>query len=177
MGEVYIYTLTMGQYLVLTRGNQASGMVRPAITNNVNFKNKSQFIRELREDTFLGNKNDNAHEHVERVLDIVGLFNTPGVTPDVGHNGSKRTSSGSSDEIAAITSKLDSLGRDMKKLKENVHAIQVGCGICKGAHLNKDFPLNEEIKKVEEVKYGEAGNNGGNRYRMGLPGYYTRTEN
>nr|GEV14102.1 hypothetical protein [Tanacetum cinerariifolium] len=39
-------------------------------------------MRELREDTFSKNKNDDAHEHVERVLDIVGLFNIPGVTYD-----------------------------------------------------------------------------------------------
>ncbi|GJX12458.1 hypothetical protein Tco_0204216 [Tanacetum coccineum] len=35
---------------------------------------------ELREDTFSGNKNDDAHEHVEQVLDIVNLFNIPGVS-------------------------------------------------------------------------------------------------
>nr|GEX66762.1 hypothetical protein [Tanacetum cinerariifolium] len=40
-------------------------------------------MRELREDTFFGNKNDNAHEHVEQVLDIVSLFNIPGVSHDV----------------------------------------------------------------------------------------------
>ncbi|GJS99199.1 putative reverse transcriptase domain-containing protein [Tanacetum coccineum] len=38
--------------------------------DNVNFEIKSQFTRELCEDTFLGNKNDDAHKHVERVLDI-----------------------------------------------------------------------------------------------------------
>ncbi|GJZ06399.1 hypothetical protein Tco_0540192 [Tanacetum coccineum] len=37
---------------------------------------------ELREDTFSRNKNDDAHEHVERVLDIVSLFNIPGVSHD-----------------------------------------------------------------------------------------------
>ncbi|GKB12240.1 hypothetical protein Tco_0846163 [Tanacetum coccineum] len=95
----------------------------------------------------------------------------------------RRTNNGSSDGIAAITSKLDSLGRDMKKLKENAHAIQVGCGIYGGTHLDKEFPLNEEVKGVEEVKYGEFRrsfpNNGGNgtRYRMGPPRYYTCMEN
>ncbi|GKD72109.1 hypothetical protein Tco_1330391 [Tanacetum coccineum] len=39
-------------------------------------------MRELREDTFSGNKNDDAHEHMERVLDIVSLFNILGVTHD-----------------------------------------------------------------------------------------------
>ncbi|GKB86182.1 hypothetical protein Tco_0958454, partial [Tanacetum coccineum] len=39
-------------------------------------------MRELREDTFSGNKNNDAHEHVERVLDIINLFKFPGVTHD-----------------------------------------------------------------------------------------------
>ncbi|GKD27704.1 hypothetical protein Tco_1233918 [Tanacetum coccineum] len=72
----------MEQYLALTHGNQAPGVVIPEIGGNVNFKIKSQFMRELREDTFSGNKNDDAYEHVERVLDIVSLFNIPGVTDD-----------------------------------------------------------------------------------------------
>ncbi|GJS99001.1 zf-CCHC domain-containing protein [Tanacetum coccineum] len=157
MGEVEIEILTMKQYLAVTRGNQAHGMVRPAIANNVNFEIKIQFMSELREDTFLGNKDDDAHEHVERDLDIISLFNTRGVTHDavmlhvvpITLTGAakrwfnrillgtintcdllknafiQRTSSGSSDGIAAITSKLDNLGRDMKKLKENIHVIQI----------------------------------------------------
>ncbi|GJQ90943.1 hypothetical protein Tco_0002082 [Tanacetum coccineum] len=95
----------------------------------------------------------------------------------------RKTSSGSSEVIASITSMLDSLGRDMKKLKENVHAIQVGCGIYEGAHLDKDCPLNKEVKRVKEVVYGEFGrsfpNNGVNKGRchVGLPGYCTHVEN
>ncbi|GKC25821.1 hypothetical protein Tco_1027971 [Tanacetum coccineum] len=95
----------------------------------------------------------------------------------------RRISSGNLDGIDTITSKLDSLGRDMKKLKENVHAIQVGCGLCGGTHLDEEYPLNEEVNEVEEVKYGEFGRsfsyNGvnGARYIMGPPGYYTRTKN
>ncbi|GKE38968.1 hypothetical protein Tco_1462373, partial [Tanacetum coccineum] len=195
--------------------------------------------------------NDDAHEHVERVLDIVSLFNIPGVSHDVvmlhvfpitltgavkhgwtdflqepsipgislkrplskctppsniakqleeihnfkqegdetlyqaweqyndllykcpthdinshqkWHDGtSSRNTEGSSNSkgISAIVNKLENLGQDMKKLKENVHSIQVGCQICGGAHLDKDFPLNKdcplnkEVKSVEEVKYGE----------------------
>ncbi|GKD45660.1 hypothetical protein Tco_1270305, partial [Tanacetum coccineum] len=34
----------------------------------------------VREDTFSGNKNDDAHEHVEQVIDIVSLFNILGVS-------------------------------------------------------------------------------------------------
>nr|GEW85698.1 hypothetical protein [Tanacetum cinerariifolium] len=221
----------MEEYLTLTLGNQASGVVKPEIGSNVNFKIKSQFIRELREDTFFGNKNDDAHEHVERVLDIVRFFNIPKVLHDVVmlrvfpmtltrtakrwvdrlppgtvdpwdllnkafiqryfppsktakqlekirnfkrketrlyskpgngimnyyRNASpmiliaiRRNTEGSSNSegIAAILNKIENLSRDMKKLKENVRAIQVGCQICGRAYL-------EEVNSVEEVKYGE----------------------
>ncbi|GJU93462.1 hypothetical protein Tco_1318218, partial [Tanacetum coccineum] len=85
-------------------------------------------------------------------------------------------SNSNTDRLAAIVSKLDNLGRDMKKLKENVHAIQVGCQICEGPHPNKEFPLNEEVKGVEEVKYGKFGRlapfNGSNgaKFCVGPPG-------
>ncbi|GJZ31945.1 hypothetical protein Tco_0576992 [Tanacetum coccineum] len=91
--------------------------------------------------------------------------------------------SNSSDGLAALVNKLDKLGRDMKKLKDSVHAIQVGCQICEGPHLDKDCPLNEEVKQVEEVRYGEFrrttpfnGNNRG-KFRVGPPGYYIKTDN
>ncbi|GKA63321.1 hypothetical protein Tco_0762927 [Tanacetum coccineum] len=203
----------MEQYLALNRGNQAPGVVKPEIGGNVNFEIKSQFMLELREDTFSGNKNDDAHEHVERVLDIVSLFNIPGVSHDAvmlhvfpitltraakrwkvnifynglwtmnrqllnsqgpipgmtptqaltaiktmvdhsqkWHNGSSNRNiegNSNSEGITAIVNKLENLGRDMKKLKENVHAIQVGSQNCGGAHLDKDWPLNEEVKSVK----------------------------
>nr|GEX15215.1 hypothetical protein [Tanacetum cinerariifolium] len=82
MAEGDIDNLKIEQNLTLTRGNQAPGVVKPKISGNVNFEIKSQFMRELREDTFSANKTDDAHEHVERVLDIVSLFNIPGVTHD-----------------------------------------------------------------------------------------------
>ncbi|GKC94489.1 hypothetical protein Tco_1159931, partial [Tanacetum coccineum] len=73
------------------------------------------------------------------------------------HDGSSnRSIEGSSFEgITAIVNKIENLGRDMKKLKKNVHAIQVGCQTYERAHLDKDCPLNEEVKGMEEVKYGE----------------------
>ncbi|GJZ96028.1 hypothetical protein Tco_0668362 [Tanacetum coccineum] len=236
MAEGEINNLTMEQYLTLNRGNQEPGVVKPEIRGNVNFKIKSQFMRELREDTFSGIKNADAHEHVERILDIVSLFNILGVindavmlrvfpitltgaakryndmlykciTPDINnhqkvnifYNGlgtmnhqlldshgpitgmtpaqaltaiqtmadhsqnwydgssSRNINNSSNTEGIAAIVKLDSLGRDMKRLKENVHAIQVGCQTGMGAHLDKECPLNEEVKSMEEVKYGEFG--------------------
>ncbi|GKC10265.1 hypothetical protein Tco_1001875, partial [Tanacetum coccineum] len=69
----------------------------------------------------------------------------------------------------------------MKKLKENIHAIQVGCQTCRGVHLDKECPLNEEVKSVEEVKYGEFGRSApfsnGAKYHVGPTKYYTRIDN
>ncbi|GJZ53497.1 hypothetical protein Tco_0608382 [Tanacetum coccineum] len=259
MAGVDVDTLTMEQYLALSRENQASGVVKPVIGGNLNFEIKSQFMRELREDSFFGNKNEDAHDHIDRVLNIVGLFNILEVSKDAVmlrvfsftltgavkrwlediHNftqegdeslyqawewyndllykcpthdinshqkvnifykvlsnknrqlldsqgpipwltpaqaptaiqtmadhsqkwhdetKSRKIGSSSSDNgLAALVNKLDNLGRDMKKLKESVHAIQVGCQICKGPYLDKDGSLVEEVKQVKEVRYGEFG--------------------
>nr|GEY49761.1 zinc knuckle CX2CX4HX4C [Tanacetum cinerariifolium] len=93
------------------------------------------------------------------------------------------SSNSNADGLAVIISKLDNLGLDMKKLEENIHAIQVGCQIREGHHLDKECPLNDEVKQVEKVKYGKfrrpAPFNRSNeaKFRVGLPGYYTRTDN
>ncbi|GJY25855.1 retrovirus-related pol polyprotein from transposon TNT 1-94 [Tanacetum coccineum] len=102
------------------------------------------------------------------------------------HDGTTSRNIGSNcskDGLVALVNKLDNLGRDMKKLKESVHAIQVGCQIYEGTHLDKDCPLNEEVKQVEEVRYGEFGrtmpfngSNGG-KFHVGPPGYYTKIDN
>ncbi|GJU03375.1 zinc knuckle CX2CX4HX4C containing protein [Tanacetum coccineum] len=219
MARVDVDTLTMEQYLALSRENQAPGVVKPEIRGNVNFKIKSQFMRELREDTFSRNKDEDPHDHIDRPqkdgwtdspqeLSIHGIFSKkplskgtiPGMRPAEAltaiqtmadhsqkwHDGTTSRNIGSSsskDGLAALVNKLDNLGRDMKKLKESVHAIQVGCQICEGPHLDKDCPLNEEVKQVEEVRYGEFGrtasfneSNGG-KFHVGPPGYYTKIDN
>ncbi|GJV14713.1 zinc knuckle CX2CX4HX4C containing protein [Tanacetum coccineum] len=255
MAGVDINTLTMEQYLALSRENQAPGVVKPEIEGNVNFEIKSQFMRELREETFSGNKNEDAHDHVDRVLNIVSLFNIPRVSQDaillcvfpftltgtakrwvdrltlgavntwdllkkafiqrqlldsqgliLGMTPTQAltviqtmadhsqkwhdetlsrsiSSSSNTDGLAAIVSKLDNLGCDIKNLKENVHGIQVGFRICEGPYLDKECPLKKEVKQVEEAKYREFGRlapfNGSNgaKYSVGPPRYYTRTNN
>ncbi|GJS94998.1 7-deoxyloganetin glucosyltransferase-like protein [Tanacetum coccineum] len=101
------------------------------------------------------------------------------------HDGSSNrnleSTSNKTEGMAAIVNKLENLGRDMKKLKESVHAIQVGYQNCEGVHLDKDCPLNEEVKSIEEAKYGEFrcplpfSNEA--KYRVGPLGYYTRIDN
>ncbi|GJW66808.1 hypothetical protein Tco_0121232 [Tanacetum coccineum] len=267
MAGVDVNTPTIEQYLALSRENQAPSVVKPGIGGNVNFEIKSQFMGELREYTFFGNKDEDAHDHIDRdpqkdgycppsmtakqledihnfkqegdeslyqawewyndllykcpthdinshqkvnifykglstmnrqLLDSQGPI--PGMRPAEAltaiqtmadhsqkwHDGTTSRnirSSSSKDGLAALVNKLDNLVRDMKKLKESVHAIQVGCQICEGPHLDKDCPLNEEVKQVEEVRYGEFGrttpfngSNGG-KFRVGPHGYYTKIDN
>ncbi|GJR09244.1 hypothetical protein Tco_0791896 [Tanacetum coccineum] len=175
MAGVDINTHTMEQYLALSRENQAPGVVKPEIEGNVNFEIKSQFMQELREDTFFGNKNEDAHDHQYKLWLTTLKSGTSGHQGDVSSNSN-------TDGLAAIVSKLDNLGHNMKMYKENVHTIQVGCQICEGPHLDKEYPLNEEVKQLEEVKFREFGRsapfNESNRakFRVGPSGYYTHTD-
>ncbi|GJU25916.1 zinc knuckle CX2CX4HX4C containing protein [Tanacetum coccineum] len=223
MAGVDVNTLTMEQYLALSRENQAPGVVKPEIEGNANFEIKSQFMRELREDTLSTNKErvltgkhigpgpqasqKQLEGHLQLKHDRVESFYRPGgewyndllykcPTHDINshqkgpipgmrpaealtaiqtmadhsqkwHDGTTSRnirSSSSKDGLAALVNKLDNLGRDMKKLKESVHAIQ-------------------EVKQVEEVRYGEFGrttpfngSNGG-KFHVGPPGYYTKIDN
>ncbi|GJX52962.1 putative reverse transcriptase domain-containing protein [Tanacetum coccineum] len=173
MAGVDVDTLTMEQYLALSQENQEPGVVKPEIGGNVNFKIKSQFMHKLREDTFSRNKDEDAHDHIDRVLSIVGLFNIPRVSKDVVMlrvfpftltRSAKRW-------VDRLAQELSILGISSKR------------PLSKGPHLDKDYPFNEEVKQVKEVRYGEFrrttpfnGNNGG-KFHVGLPGYYTKIDN
>ncbi|GJS51114.1 hypothetical protein Tco_0624476 [Tanacetum coccineum] len=222
MAGVDVDTLTMEQYLALLQENQAPGVVKPEIRGNVNFKIKSQFMHELREDTYPENKDEDVtitligsstssaysifleslktqscseffplplpEPQKDGWTDSPQELSIPGISlkrnlskciahlPNIG-------SSSSHDGLAALVNKLDNLGRDMKKLKESVHAIQIGCQFCEGPHLDKDYPFNEEVKQAEEVRYGEFrrttpfNENNEGKFHVGPPGYYTKTNN
>lgn len=80
---VDINTLTLEKYLAMTRDEQGSSLVRPVIGADVQFEIKAQFMRDLREKLFFGNKNEDTYEHVEYVLFITSLFYIPRVSHDV----------------------------------------------------------------------------------------------
>lgn len=82
MEVIDIDTLTLEEYLAMTRDEQGPGLVRPMIGADVQFKIKPQFMRELREKPFAGLKTEDAYEHEENVLYITSLFNIPGVSHD-----------------------------------------------------------------------------------------------
>ncbi|GJU96397.1 hypothetical protein Tco_1321153 [Tanacetum coccineum] len=73
---------TMEQYMSKTRTDYGSGVDRPKIEEKDSFELKGQFFKELRENTFSGSDNEDANEHIEKVLKIVDLFHVPNITKD-----------------------------------------------------------------------------------------------
>ncbi|GJW16669.1 hypothetical protein Tco_0024105 [Tanacetum coccineum] len=72
----------MEQYMSKTQTDYGSGVARPKIDNKDQFELKGQFLKELRENTFSGSDNEDANEHIEKVLEIVDLFHVPNITVD-----------------------------------------------------------------------------------------------
>ncbi|GJQ98371.1 hypothetical protein Tco_0009510 [Tanacetum coccineum] len=73
---------TMEQYMSKTRTDYGSRVARPKIDNKDQFELKGQFLKELQENTFSGSDNEDANEHIEKVLEIVDLFHVPNITVD-----------------------------------------------------------------------------------------------
>ncbi|GJT43205.1 RNA-directed DNA polymerase, eukaryota, nucleotide-binding alpha-beta plait domain protein [Tanacetum coccineum] len=80
--DVDINTLTIEQYLAWVQDDIRPGVVKPKIGNDVKFEINSNFMRELRHKLFKGTDDEDAHEHVRRVLEIADLFHFHGVTHD-----------------------------------------------------------------------------------------------
>ncbi|GKD13066.1 ribonuclease H-like domain-containing protein [Tanacetum coccineum] len=80
--DVDINALTIEQYLAFIHDDNRPGIVKPKIGDNVEFEINSNFLRELRRKLFTGTDDEDAHEQVRRVLEIVHLFHLYGVTHD-----------------------------------------------------------------------------------------------
>ncbi|GJX95799.1 gag-pol polyprotein [Tanacetum coccineum] len=73
---------TMEQYMSKTRTDYGSGVDRPKIGEKDSFELKGQILKELQENTFSGSDNEDANEHIEKVLEIVDLFHVPNIIED-----------------------------------------------------------------------------------------------
>ncbi|GKE73230.1 retrovirus-related pol polyprotein from transposon TNT 1-94 [Tanacetum coccineum] len=70
----------MEQYMSKTREDYGLGVTRPTINQDTPFELKRQFLKELHDNTFSGSEQENANEHIKKVLEIVDLFYIPKVT-------------------------------------------------------------------------------------------------
>ncbi|GJZ95833.1 hypothetical protein Tco_0668167 [Tanacetum coccineum] len=73
---------TMKEYMTKTREDYGSGVTRPKFNKDAKFDLKGQFLKELRDHNFSESENEDANEHIERVLEIVDLFTTPDLSQD-----------------------------------------------------------------------------------------------
>ncbi|GJR24051.1 hypothetical protein Tco_0972578 [Tanacetum coccineum] len=73
---------TKAQYMMKTRDDYGSRIARPKFDDKAKFELKGQFLKELRENTFSGSDNEDANEHIKKVLEIANLFTVPVVTQD-----------------------------------------------------------------------------------------------
>ncbi|GJR45247.1 hypothetical protein Tco_1313350 [Tanacetum coccineum] len=73
---------TMEQYISKTQADYGSGIARPKIVDKDHFELKGKFLKELRDNTFSSPDHEDANEHIEKVLEIVDLFNVPNITQD-----------------------------------------------------------------------------------------------
>ncbi|GKD45981.1 hypothetical protein Tco_1270626, partial [Tanacetum coccineum] len=176
---------TMEEYMTKTQEDYGSGIARPKIVEKAHFELKGQLLKELRDNTFKGSDNEDANEHIEKVLKIVDLFHIPEAAnakkaiqdmvdhSQQWHNGtSTRTrSTDTLDGLDVIQAQLNNLGREIKKAKEKVYAAKVGCESCGGLHNTKDCPLKKEGKTFEEAYYTQFGvlYLQGGRYRCHTP--------
>ncbi|GKC94688.1 hypothetical protein Tco_1160130 [Tanacetum coccineum] len=77
INDIDIETLTLEQYLALNY-NTRVGVRRPVNEKKVYFEIKDQLLRELYNNTFSGNKTEDAIEHLRKVLEIDSIFNISG---------------------------------------------------------------------------------------------------
>ncbi|GJY44213.1 hypothetical protein Tco_0432426 [Tanacetum coccineum] len=73
--EIGAMAETIDEYMTKTRYDYGSGIARPKIDDKAHFELKGQFIKELCDNTFSGSDHEDANEHIEKVLEIVDLFN------------------------------------------------------------------------------------------------------
>ncbi|GJZ57595.1 ribonuclease H-like domain-containing protein [Tanacetum coccineum] len=67
-----ISTLTIEQYIALIQDNNRPGIVKPKISDDVEFEINSNFMRELRRKLFAGTDDEDAHEHVVFPITLKG---------------------------------------------------------------------------------------------------------
>nr|GEY46504.1 hypothetical protein [Tanacetum cinerariifolium] len=72
-----VYKITPHQYMIKTQEVYGSGIARPMVDEKAHFELKGQFLKELHDNTFNGSENGDFNEHIEKVLEIVGLFCIP----------------------------------------------------------------------------------------------------
>ncbi|GJT95561.1 putative reverse transcriptase domain-containing protein [Tanacetum coccineum] len=177
-----IDTLTMEQYLALTRENQASGVVKPK--SKARYCPPSMTAKQLED---IHNFTQEGDEYLYTGLGGIimdcctcAILTTSNCHQKGSYSGDGTSSSSQTHSDHGLTiRKYGTMERQAGRLERVVAMIDW----CFGLTSNKDCSLNEEVKQAEEVRFREFGrttpfngNNGG-QFHVGQPGYYTKTDN
>ncbi|GKF06782.1 hypothetical protein Tco_0037450 [Tanacetum coccineum] len=127
---------TMEQYMSKTLTDYGKGVARPKIDNKDQFELKGQFLKELRENTFSRSDNEDANEHIEKVLEIVDLIHIPNITKN---------------QIMLRVFLISLTGAASRWLKNEPTGSITTWEDLKTKFLNKYCPPGRTAKKMEEI--------------------------
>ncbi|GJV47695.1 hypothetical protein Tco_1437907 [Tanacetum coccineum] len=82
MSEANDSRFTINEYLTKVRDNSGPGIVKPAFEENIKFEFWEQCIDELKGNVFFGKENEDPHEHIANIAEIIDLFHLPDVSRD-----------------------------------------------------------------------------------------------
>ncbi|GJY48826.1 hypothetical protein Tco_0438782 [Tanacetum coccineum] len=119
-----------------TRTDYGSGVARPKIEEKDSFELKDQFLKELRENTFNGSDNEDANEHIEKVLEILDLFHVPNITED---------------QLMLQVFPISLIGAAIHWLRNEPTGLIKIWEDLKTKFLNKYCPSGRTAKKMEEI--------------------------
>ncbi|GJR71577.1 DNA-directed DNA polymerase [Tanacetum coccineum] len=111
-------------------------IARPKIDDKAHFELKGQFLKELPDNTFSGSDNEDANEHIEKVLRIVDLFHIPEVTQD---------------QIMLRVFPMSLTGAASRWLRNEPFGSIITWKILKKKFLSKYCPPARTAKKMEEI--------------------------
>nr|GFD17242.1 hypothetical protein [Tanacetum cinerariifolium] len=126
----------MEECMTKIREDYGSGVSRPKFDKDAKFELKGQFIKELHDNTFSRSENEDANEHIERVLKIFDLFTTPDVTQD---------------QLMLHVFPISHTGAASRWLRNEPAGSIITWEILKGKFLNKYFPPSSIAKRMEEI--------------------------
>ncbi|GKE79876.1 hypothetical protein Tco_1549876, partial [Tanacetum coccineum] len=74
--------MTVNEYLTKVRDDSEPGIVKPLFDENIKFEFWRQCIDELKENMFFINENEDPHEHIFNITNIIDLLHSSGVSRD-----------------------------------------------------------------------------------------------
>ncbi|GJX26428.1 hypothetical protein Tco_0232724 [Tanacetum coccineum] len=127
---------TMEEYITKTQEDYGSGIARPKFDEKAMFDLKGQFLKDLRDNTFNRSDNEDANEHIERVLEIANLFTIPDVTQD---------------QLMLCIFPISVTGAVSRWIRNELASSITTWEILKGNFLSKCCPPARTTKKMEET--------------------------